>query len=57
MKVLLETITIILSLVFLIVPWLAGFVLAKGFWITFFCIVPFYAYYLVVQFFITKLVM
>ncbi len=30
--------------------WLAGLVLAKGFWSTFFaCVFPFYAWYLVVE--------
>lgn len=27
--------------------WVFGFVLAKGFWSTFFCIIPFYSYYVV----------
>ncbi len=29
--------------------WLAGFVIAKGVWSTIFCIIPFYAWYLVVE--------
>lgn len=29
--------------------WLAGFVVAKGFWSTFFCWFPFYAWYLVTE--------
>jgi len=34
---------------FLMTAWVAGFVLAKGFWSTLFCIIPFWAYYLVVE--------
>jgi len=30
--------------------WVLGFVLAKGFWSTFFCIVPFWSYYIVIEF-------
>lgn len=29
--------------------WVSGFVLAKGFWSTLFCIIPFYAWYLVIE--------
>jgi hypothetical protein len=29
--------------------WMAGFVIAKGFWSTFFCIIPFWSIYLVVE--------
>lgn len=29
--------------------WIAGFVLAKGFWSTLFCIIPFWSWYLVVE--------
>lgn len=31
------------------ITWIAGFVIAKGFWSTFFCWIPFYAWYLVIQ--------
>ncbi|EHU6457430.1 hypothetical protein LIX82_001813 [Vibrio parahaemolyticus] len=31
------------------VAWLAGFVLAKGFFSTLLCIIPFWAWYLVVE--------
>jgi hypothetical protein len=33
----------------LLIAWLAGFVLAKGFWLTLLCWIPFYAWYLVVE--------
>lgn len=43
-----------LVLVFTItLTWLFGFVIAKGFWSTFFCIIPFYSWYLTVEY-ITK---
>lgn len=42
------TINTLLSL-YLMMLWIAGFVLAKGFWSTFFCIFPFYAWYLVIE--------
>lgn len=29
--------------------WIFGFVLAKGFWSTFFCWIPFYSWYLVIE--------
>jgi len=29
--------------------WLAGFVIAKGFWSTLFCFIPFYSWYLVIE--------
>lgn len=31
------------------ISWLAGFALAKGFWSTTSCIIPFYAWYLVIE--------
>lgn len=31
--------------------WIFGFVLAKGFWPTIFCIIPFYSYYVVGEYF------
>ena len=31
------------------IGWIAGFVLASGFWQTFFCIIPFYSWYLVIE--------
>lgn len=37
------------AMVFFIVPWLMGLVLAKGGWETFFAIFPPYAWYLVVE--------
>ncbi len=40
--------------VWIIITWIAGFVLAKGFWSTFFCIIPFYAWYLVVEAYLGK---
>lgn len=36
-------------LIALVAPWIMGFVLAKGFWSTFFCIFPPYAFYLVAE--------
>lgn len=33
----------------LLISWLLGFVLAKGFWSTLACTFPFYAWYLVVE--------
>ncbi len=33
----------------LLIWWLAGFVVAKGFWSTLACLFPFYAWYLVIQ--------
>lgn len=35
-----------LAFVFFVFGWIRGFVIAKGFWSTFFCIVPFWAWYL-----------
>lgn len=29
--------------------WITGFVIAKGFWPTLFCILPFYSLYLVIE--------
>lgn len=54
MKALLESISIILVLFFVIVPWLLGFVIAKGFWSTLACIIPFYSWYLVVEYFFNR---
>lgn len=34
---------------FFLISWVFGFVIAKGFWSTLFCVVPFYAWYLVVD--------
>ena len=34
--------------------WLLGFVLAKGFWSTLFCWIPFYSWYLVLEHFFFK---
>lgn len=33
----------------LLVMWIAGFVIAKGFWSTFFCIFAPYSFYLVIE--------
>jgi len=33
----------------LVVAWIAGLVLAKGFWSTLACIIPFWSFYLVVE--------
>jgi hypothetical protein len=33
----------------LLVSWVAGFVIAKGFWSTVFCIIPLWSWYLVVE--------
>lgn len=44
--------TVVVRLVFgtfFIVTWLAGIVIAKGFWFTLFSIFPFYSWYLVVE--------
>ncbi len=46
--------TQIIFAIWLTVTWMAGFVLAKGFWSTFFCIIPFYAWYLVVEAYLSK---
>jgi hypothetical protein len=29
--------------------WIAGFIIAKDFWSTLFCILPFYGWYLVIE--------
>ena len=40
----------ITSFIIILIPWLIGIVLAKGFWSTFFAlIIPFYAWYLVIE--------
>ncbi|AUS01867.1 TMhelix containing protein [Vibrio phage 2.044.O._10N.261.51.B8] len=33
----------------LLIAWVSGFVIAKGFWSTLFCFIPFWSYYLVVE--------
>lgn len=33
----------------LLSAWIAGFVIAKGFWSTVFCVLPFWSYYLVIE--------
>jgi len=40
-----ELLIVVLGFVY----WIAGFVIAKGVWSTFFCIIPFYAWYLVIE--------
>lgn len=39
------------SLVYLtmVISWVAGFIIAKGFWSTLFCFFPLWSYYLVVE--------
>lgn len=39
---------------FLGITWLLGFVIAKGVWSTIFCIIPFYSWYLVLDFFFNR---
>lgn len=34
---------------FLLIAWIAGIVIANGFWPTLFAFIPFYAWYLVVE--------
>jgi len=41
-----------LSGLFMGITWIMGFVLAKGFWSTFFCCMPFWAWYIVVEHFL-----
>ena len=38
--------------IFACVYWIAGFVIAEGFWCTLFCIIPFYSWYLCIEYFI-----
>ena len=40
----------VIVMILLGVPWMAGLVLAKGFWSTVFALFPPYAYYLVVEY-------
>lgn len=35
--------------IFVVILWVCGFVIAKGFWSTLFCIIPFYAWYLTLE--------
>ena len=38
------------SFLIIVIPWIAGIVIAKGFWSTFFaCIIPFYSWYLFIE--------
>lgn len=32
-----------------LITWIAGFIIAKGFWSTLFCWIPFWAFYLVIE--------
>jgi len=41
----------VVSLISLI-AWITGFVLAKGFWSTFFCIIPFWSWYIDISYFL-----
>ena len=34
---------------FFFIAWIAGFVIANGFWSTLFCIIPFWSWYLVIE--------
>lgn len=38
-----------LVMVSAVIAWIGGAVLAKGFWSTFFCIIPFWSWYLVIE--------
>lgn len=49
MKSIIDGFAELLLLVLIIVPWLAGLVLAKGFWMTAFALFPPYAWYLIVE--------
>jgi len=42
------------NLIFILL-WVMGFVLAKGLWSTVFCIIPFWAFYLDIEFLLTLL--
>jgi hypothetical protein len=44
----------VVVLIVLIFYWGIGFALAKGFWSTFFCVLPFYAWYLVIEAYVIK---
>ncbi len=47
-KYLFKTTETVVSLLLLVV-WILGFVIAKGFWSTLFCFIPFYSYYIVAE--------
>jgi hypothetical protein len=49
MKSTIDGIANVIALLIMVVPWLMGIVLAKGFWSTLFAIFPPYAWYLVVE--------
>ena len=40
--------------VVIVIAWLGGFVLAKGFWSTLFCTIPIYAWYLDVAYLMAR---
>ena len=52
--VLLKEIMEISVTLFLGIAWLIGFVIAKGFWSTVFCLNPIYSWYLVVEYYWSK---
>jgi hypothetical protein len=35
--------------------WIMGFVVAKGFWSTLFCLIPFWSWYLSIEFILTRM--
>lgn len=35
---------------FFVVTWIFGFVVAKGFWATVFCVIPFWSWYLLAEY-------
>jgi len=39
-----------IATIYFVTAWMVGFVLAKGFWSTAFCIIPFWSWYLVTEF-------
>ena len=45
-----KTFAELIALIVLVVPWIAGIVIASGFWSTFISIIfPFYSWYLVIE--------
>lgn len=50
----LNNLLVVVFTVFLMFYWIVGIVIAKGFWSTLFAIIPFYSWYLVVDFYLTK---
>lgn len=52
-RFLFDTLRYVISLV-IGITWIAGFVIAKGFWSTLFCIIPFWSWYLIVELYLAK---